>query len=334
MASVNPYVFILGCPRSGTTLLRRMVDAHPQVAIPSSEQHWILDCPRKGRGVTADRSVAPELISILLADRRFAGLDIGRNELEKLAAPREMSYATFVSAVLDAYGSRRRKPLVGDKTPGAVRNLPMLHELWPRARIVHLIRDGRDVCLSLINWRRSARLARRYTTWDEHPVTTAALWWEWHVRSGREAGPSLGAALYHEVRYEALVTDTARELASLCDFLALPYDDAMLRFYEGRQRTDAGLSAKKAWLPPTPGLRDWTTQMSRPDIERFEAVAGDLLDELGDGRAAVDPSPELRNLAATLRSEFMEVLASGGRRVPERWLQLPTGAARGSSGPT
>jgi hypothetical protein len=139
------------------------------------------------------------------------------------------------------------------------------------------------------------------------------------VRLGREAGAALGPQLYHEVRYEALVADPAGELERLCAFLELPFEEAMLRFHEGRRRSESGLSAKSAWLPPTPGLRDWRTQMSAEEVERFEAVAGELLDELGYPRAVPEPSAESREFAAGLRDAFTDDLRSLGRRLPERW---------------
>ena len=72
--------------------------------------------------------------------------------------------------------------------------------------------------------------------WEVDPITTAAVWWEWHVRLGREDGGSLAPKLYHEVRYEALVSEPAKECETLCDFLDLPYDDAMLKFHEAERR--------------------------------------------------------------------------------------------------
>ena len=101
---------------------------------------------------------------------------------------------------------------MGDKTPGYVRRIPTLHALWPEAKFVHIIRDGRDVCLSAINWRKADHALGRFSTWTEDPITTAAVWWEWHVRLGREDGGSLPPKLYHEVRYEALVSVPARDV--------------------------------------------------------------------------------------------------------------------------
>jgi hypothetical protein len=101
----------------------------------------------------------------------------------------------------------------------------------------------------------------------------------------------------------------------------------MLRFHEGRKRNESGLSAKSAWLPPTPGLRDWRTQMAAEDVARFEAAAGSLLDELGYPRAVPEPSAEARALAAELRDAFIHELRSRDRRLPERW-SSPVGVSR------
>jgi Sulfotransferase family len=298
----NPYLFVVGCPRSGTTLLRRMLDAHRELAI-TPETHWIPRSLERGIGVTPDGFASPELVSSLLASPKFGRTGISRSELEALlesSAP--MPYADFVRGFFDLYGRREGKPLVGDKTPGYVRRLPLLHELFPEARFVHLIRDGRDVALSVLGWRRASKLAARLSTWKAHPVPTAAHWWERHVRSGREAGKSLGSGTYYELRYERLIADPAGEAESLCAFLKLPFDPAMLRFHEGRRRREPGLSAKKAWLPPTPGLRDWRKEMSAEDVERFEAVSGDLLADLGYPRAVPRPSAVARSLATEIRS--------------------------------
>src|SRR5262249_27511497 len=78
----------------------------------------------------------------------------------------------------------------------------------------------------------------------------------------------------------------------LCAFLGVPFDERMLRFHEGRTVTAPGLSAKEAWLPITPGLRDWRTQMTAGDLERFEAAAAPLLDELRYPRAVPHPPAE------------------------------------------
>jgi hypothetical protein len=317
--SPNPYVFIVGCLRSGTTLLRRMADAHPELAV-IHETQWLPRWYRKKIGVASDGSVTPELAERLFEFRRFAELRISREAVERvLDSNGPISYARFVSEIFDLYGRAQGKRHVGEKSPGYVRYLPTLHELWPRARIVHLVRDGRDVWLSTKSWKKRARTVGRFSTWAEDPVTTAALWWEWHVRFGREDGAALGPARYRELRYESLVADPSAECAALCDFLRLRYDDAMLRYAEGREQRSWGRSLKGRWLPPTPGLRDWRSQMTRDELERFEAAAGALLDEIGCERACPRPGARARAKAAEVRRAFVADARARGRSIPRAW---------------
>ena len=315
---MNPYVFIVGCARSGTTLLQRMINKHRQVAI-TPESHWICRLLEQSRGLTSEGVVTPELIPLLLEDLnpRFARLSIGREELLRLlAGDRPVHYASFVSGIFDLYGKAKGKALVGNKTPGFVRQIQTLQRLWPEARIVHLIRDGRDVCLSMINRPLNNVNRGPLYTWAQDSVTTAALWWEWSVKLGRQAGNRLGSELYHEMRYESLVAQPAEECAALCAFLGVPYQEAMLRFHEGRKKTASPSDAKHAWLPSegnesefrlrpiTAGLRDWRSQMSHEDVEKFEAAAGGLLDELGYPRAVPRLPRERLEDASRIRQSF------------------------------
>jgi hypothetical protein len=269
--------------------------------------------------VTPEGKVTPQLIPRLLEYYKFYRMKVGRDELEELVRPGEgTSYAEIVARIFDLYGDFQGKPLVGDKTPDYVRNLRTLHALWPGAKCVHLIRDGRDVCLSAINWKRKAeRFQALFPSWAEDPVGTAALWWAWHVRLGREAGAALGVGCYYELRYEALVDRPEETCARLCAFLGLPYDAGMLRFHEGRVR--AGADAKSSWLPITPGLRDWQSQMPPGDVERLEAAAGDLLEQLGYPSAAGSasaPRPEAQAYFASLSEAFRRNVSSLGDWLP------------------
>jgi hypothetical protein len=316
----NPYLFIVGCPRSGTTLLRRIVSAHSSIAI-TPETHWITRYFDRRKGLTPEGLVTPDLVSRLLAYHRFRGLQISREVVEGLIQSDEgVSYATFVASIFNLYGKIQGKPLVGDKTPDYVRSIPTLHALWPRARFVHLIRDGRDVCLSIMNWPKAENGVGRFATWNEDPISTMALWWELNVRLGQEAEHSLTSALYYEMSYESLVSNPVKECEALCKFLDVPYTDAMLRFHEGRTKSEPGLSAKHAWLPITPGLRDWRTQMAAEDVERFEAVAGDLLGELGYERAVPHLKREAQRHASSIYEIFTEDARSHrGHLLPKGW---------------
>jgi Sulfotransferase family len=298
----DPYLFIVGCARSGTTLVHRIVDAHPEIAI-TPEMHWITRHFKNRNGL-----VASALVSELAGHKRFAQFEIPQKEFEGLLGSGEaIPYPTFLNRVFGLYGKIKNKPLVGNKTPAYIRRMLDLHALWPEAKFVHIIRDGRDVCLSVLNWKKGERTAGRYASWEEDPVSTTALWWERKVRKGREDGAALGAGLYHETLYEDLVDDPERECKRLCEFLGVPYEEAMIRFAEGKTRTDlpnVRKTPKKAWLPITSGLRNWCTEMPAKDVERFEAAAGDLLEELGYERTFSRPTPQALEHATRIRKTF------------------------------
>jgi hypothetical protein len=322
----NPYLFIVGCPRSGTTLLQRLLDGHPQIAI-TPETHWIARWfnDRWDKGITPEGRVSKKLLRKLSAHPRFAELGVSpRKSHFRVEGQGRVTYARFVSSLFDLYGQRQGKPLVGDKTPGYAREMPTLNALWPAARFVHLVRDGRDVTLSILNWERaknwrSGEGAARFQTWAEDRLGTAALWWEWHVRLARESGHRLGPALYHEKRYEALVSKPEGECQSICAFLGVPSDDALLRVYEERARQNAALADKHPWMPVSRGLRDWQSQMPPSEVERFEAVAGRLLEELGYPCAFPQVSPRLRDHAARLRELFTTDVLDRKQELPAGW---------------
>jgi hypothetical protein len=262
--------------------------------------------------------VQPALIQELIQKGslgRYTRLPLSQQELEELLSAiryRPIDYCELITLFFDRYGEARAKALVGNKTVNYVRGIATLHRLWPQAKFVHLIRDGRDVYLSAARWKQADRLASEFATWREEPVSTAALWWEWQVRLGREAGSRLGHAHYHEVRYEDLVADPAGTCQALCEFLGVPYDESMLRIHEARQEPDGYLAVKPAWRPPTPGL--WRTRMPQPDLVRFEAVAGELLDELGYPRGV---DRELR--VESLQHAFRLRRGFEGRPLPQYW---------------
>ena len=301
----NPTLFVVGCPRSGTTLLQRMLDSHPMLAVANDSnfvhkalKELVPDWKRKLRK-DGDVPLTPEIVEYTRTYKRFVRLGLAREAVDRAA--RATTYAGFVSALYDEFAVMHKKPMAGEKTPDYVRRIPLLHQLFPQAKFVHIIRDGRDVALSSVEWAEKGIGPSKFELFAKHPFATTAMWWCWQVASGRKDGRELGPSLYHELRYEQLVDDPATVLRGITDFLGIPYDAGMERYHEGKSSYAPTASAKSAWLPPTKGLRDWSQDMEPKDLQVFELLAGELLDELGYARAATQVDPEVVAVATECR---------------------------------
>jgi sulfotransferase family protein len=303
----SPYLFIVGCQRSGTTLLQRMLDNHPLLAV-ANEARFMLRIAENGAG-ESDLPLTNEMKEWVLHYRRFPKLALSEAAVCK-AADSSHTYGEFVSALYVEYGNLHGKVLAGEKTPRYVRYLPLLHAIFPWVKTIHLIRDGRNVALSTLEWARGAdKGPGRFRLWRKSPVAACALWWRWQVSSGRLDGADLGAQHYQEVKYEDVVEAPEETLRKITEFLKLAYAPEMLTYYEGKVRYGTHLSAKSAWLPPTPGLRNWRTEMDQKDVELFEAIAGDLLSAVGYERAFKTISPQVARSAEQCRNRWETEMA-------------------------
>lgn len=322
---INPFLFVLGCQRSGTTLLQHILDIHPRVAI-MQEAGWFGTWYEQGIGVTPEGFATVDLIPNLLRTSKNVDLGLSAEDLlEMFGGSAQIPYNALVSAIFDRYAAARGKLWAGSKNPDYLRHLPTLHQLWPQAKFIHIIRDGRDVCLCASDrWKDKPGFQgfpfllyetpdRIFDGWKEDPVTTTALWWERNVSLGRDFGRALGPAMYYEMRYEALVAHPRDECIALCEFLGLPFDEAMLRHQENfRPRRGSGgkILHARVGLPITAGLRNWRTEMTLAELARFEAAAGPLLDQLGYPRSAAEPETTVLNEALRIRRVFGEVAAA------------------------
>jgi Sulfotransferase family len=282
-----PFPFIVGCGRSGTTLLRAMCDAHPDLAVPP-ESHFVVDlAPRRGPLLDVDA-----FLDRLYESEWFSLWEVDRTELERsFATSPPADYSAAVRTVFRGWANRRGKPRYADKTPGYVLHIPMLARLFPEAVFVHLIRDGRDVACSF-----------RELGWADG-VEEAALHWRLRVERGRRAGRALPPGRYREVRYEDLVQDPKSQLETLCSAVDLPFSTAMLdhtpRAAEVVSSTRHPEYHRRLQTPLRTGVRNWRREMGDEDVARFELLAGGTLASLGYERAGVRPSASVRRDVAS-----------------------------------
>jgi hypothetical protein len=268
---VTPPLVLLGVSRSGTTLLRVILDRSPGIAIPDESFFVPLLARRHGRTIDPERFM--DDVARLTTVREW-----GVSAAEVAARIRPgMPTGAAIAAIYEAYAEAAGKPRWGDKTPMYMRHLPLLEELFPDAQYVHLIRDGRDAGLSFLQMPEGT-----FTRTWAHPTTPSqfACLWRKEIGDARALGRRVGVARYREVRYEELVADPEPVVRAICVFAQLPFVPAMLD-YTGAVDVSAKPHQQRLLTPPTTGVRSWREDMSPEDVAGFEAVAGDLLAELG-----------------------------------------------------
>jgi hypothetical protein len=296
-------------------MLRAMFDSNPDLAVPP-ESYFVVPVLRRAAGY--ERAGGFD-VETFLADLR-ANASFRRNwqlSAESLGALRDeppADTAAALVAVYAAYAREQGKPRYADKTPQHVLHLDLLAAAFPTARVVHLVRDGRNVVPSLLE------VPHAPTRFAD-----AVEYWRARVLAGRRAGERLGPDRYREIRYEDLVADPAPRLEELCGFLDLPYAPAMLDYPSRVGELVAGTFDARHHLgiaqSPTGNVRDWHTTMPDHDVQLFEALAGDALDAFGYDRSGMVPSGRVRaelavRRAATAATTGVRTLRRRLRRAP------------------
>ena len=240
-------IFNVGAPRSGTFWLQRIVTSHPDVSAVPSETHLF------------SFGIAPLLERFQHSVRSSPEVGLAYVDRDRLIdAVRDLCDAVFID-FLDPDASR-----VAERTPLHVLHLELIAEIYPDARFVHIIRDGRDVARSI-----AAR------EWGAKTIEGAAEEWRECVRAARRA--ALPTTRYREVRYESLLTEPKGTIAELYAWLGLPATPEVVG--EGVLEARRPLNVDRA--RPEVGTGKWRDDFSPTDLTAFARVAGDLLAELG-----------------------------------------------------
>lgn len=269
-------IFIVGCERSGNTLLRLMLNQSPILHIPS--ESGFLDKLRKQEELYGDFTKSHQrwfFIRDLQTNKAtsktysFPVFKLTVEEAEvALAQAAPTNYPGAVSALFKATAHKYGKEQWGDKTPRYIFNIPWLAEAFPQAKFIHIIRDGRDVASSIIR-----------AGWVNNFVK-AAYYWREKVEAGISAGETLEKQRYYELQYEQLVITPEETMKNLCNWLGLEYFPGMLQQHENAANYISGdWHLHKMVAKPIDASRAyvWKKQLSKRQIADFESVAGDLL---------------------------------------------------------
>ena len=309
-------LFVVGAPRTGTTLVRDILNRHPQVHL-FDEVHFF-------ERIWDERVRWGDLSS---SDSRRAAIERLRSVVQEFGSDQEVaavltpeafaermqkeggSYAGLLAALLKTGAELKGATIWGDSSPQDVLYLPKIFEWFPEARVIALIRDPRDFLSSHKNYHRRgvSSYRERY-----NPLTNSVLWRSSMTAVLEAAKEPWGPAVLR-MRYEDLVSDPEAQVRRLCAHAGIDYDPGMLDVPRSNSSftPDAETNAKRGI---TRGSIDrWRTNLTSTEVWMAEKIIGCRMEEFGysrsTGNEAVRPSPiELMAIGATLPPRLFNLL--------------------------
>jgi Sulfotransferase family len=269
-------VFVVGCPRSGTTLLHHMILSSGDFAVFPMESgafcYFGLKFPNLGSLRQRRR-----LLEFWLSSRWFAVSGLEPSSIQSRVLEECRNIGDFLRIVMEAMCRQQGVRRWAEKSPAHALYIPEIKRSIPDSLIVHIIRDGRDVALSLANFERISPFLWK----GGQTLPALGVYWKWIVRRARSAGRQIGPD-YYELNFEDLVQNPSATLAALGRFIDQDLDyERILRAGIGSvtqpESSFKGVSSSGDFKP----LGRWKQKYSPPELAKFESLVGDCLEEFG-----------------------------------------------------
>lgn len=280
-------VFVLGSPRSGTTLLYHMLLSSGDFAIYRAETHvFNLLAPHFGNLAKLENRT--RLIDAWLTTDYFRRTGLAAEPLRSRVISECRNYGDFIRVVMESIARQQGIARWAECTPEHLLYIDDIRRTIPDALIIHIVRDGRDVAVSLSKqgWIRPLSIDR------DHPLLVAGFYWDWIVQRGRAAGRKIGPA-YLEVRFEDLIASPQATLNTIGAFIGKELN------YETIQRKGVGSVSEpnSSFLDSGEGTFNpvgrWKNQ-DPAEMARLEALIGPALRDFGYAMQQPHPRPDLQ----------------------------------------
>lgn len=289
----NAPVFVLGCPRSGTTLLYDMLLSAGGFAVYLAESN-VFNVLALRFGDLGERSNRQKLLQAWLGSKLFRATGLDPQQIEKKVLEECHHAGDFLRIVMDEITRKQGMARWAENSPENLLHLPLIKKLVPDALVIHIIRDGRDVASSL----ERVRYVRPFPWEQRQSLMSAGVYWEWIVRQGHAYGARLGSD-YMELHFEDLIRSPQETLDRVGQFIDHKLD------YERIQQVAYGSVAKPntSFKTERPGtefnpIGRWKKSFSPALLMRFERMLGKTLQDFGYAPATeganLGPSLELR----------------------------------------
>lgn len=294
--ALKPPVFVIGNPRSGTTLLRLMLTCHGNIVIPPECGFAAWLYPRfKDWRDDRGREWRRAFVRDLFECRKIETWRLDRGGVCAFLDEHVPScFPEAVSLVYEFYGRGLGRTFArwGDKNNFYTGHIALLDTMFPQARFVHIVRDGRNVACS---YRRlnNRDMDSPYAPRLPYAVADIAQEWLKNLEKVRAAFSAMSRTRVYELRLEDLVEEPEKQLERLCAFLGEPFDPGMLDYHRKNKEDELEPATFLQWKEKTlkPPLREgrneYASELTRGQVAEFEAAAGKMLAEYGylDGRS-------------------------------------------------
>lgn len=308
MEGMPPPFFIVGHGRSGTTWLEMTLNSHPEIACKGEGMFF-----GRGRKLHEGHKTLPEALAESESLRLWHEMKTNRWDRRSFEEALPGMVRVLIDHVIGSELESSGKKIAGDKTPHHVSHLEEIHEFYPEAKIIHLIRDGRDVAISNLHtsWQnardmggpidldseslrrrdayledRESFLAREESIFTEQRIRQLSSSWNRVVHKGREDGRRLFGNNYLELHYEDLLAKPHTTLQRLFGFLRASVDDSIVEQIIEANRFEKVTGRKSGEEDSAAFHRkgvagDWKEVFTKRDSRIYKEEAGELLVELG-----------------------------------------------------
>ncbi|GAA0745020.1 sulfotransferase [Ideonella azotifigens] len=271
-------IFMIGTQRSGSNLLRLMVNQAPSIAAPHPPHFMERFTPLlPAYGDLRDEANFARLVddAVTMVERNPVPWGVSFDRTEIRARCRDNSLVAIFGAVMDRMAEANGKPHWMCKSLANVHFLPEIERYFgAEARYLYLYRDGRDVCLSFLK-----------AVVGEKTAFHVARQWDLEQQLALECGRRVPASQYLALSYEELTSNSESTLKLLCRWLGIEFHPGMLDFHQSEEASKTAASGQMWANVRKPVMasntKKWLKSMSRDEIIDFESVAGRSLTELG-----------------------------------------------------
>lgn len=268
-------MFVLGSPRSGTTLLYDMLLSAGGFAVYLAESN-VFNVLAPNFSDLAKRENRQQLLKVWLGSKLFRASGLDAQQVEKQVLEQCRTAGDFLRIVMDGIARKQGMQRWAENSPEGILRLPMIKQQIPEALVIHMIRDGRDVAVSL----NRTRYVRPFPWQDRIGLTGAGIYWEWIVQKGRSYGRQLGSN-YMEVHFEDVVSAPRETLKKIANFIdhELDYDRIVEVGYGSVSKPNT--SFRKESQEKFNPVGRWKTGFTPQQLLRFESVVGKTMKDVG-----------------------------------------------------